>query len=258
MGKKIQTSAAECDVCAPGADDHSSSDVSSRLVLKEPLESNAKKILKIPLLGLNCSFGIVTEDVEGPLPLKTVAERQRRKQEANVIVMFAIRRPGWGSCREHGEQLAQLAAQSGINFALVGIVKDRSADNQDLLEFYDNHFRYPIYQDERWNIFHAMGNRKISLLQLLTGYVKSRRRHNQASIETKLPRDADGWTKGGVLIFDKHVNLRYAYDEEYGEELDIAAIRKAIRAASKKRRVDDEGSSSRLSDSHSSIVTGPS
>lgn len=211
--------------------------VPHKLALKEPLEKNAEKLLKVPLLSLNCSFGMVTEDVEGLIPLKKVVARHRGKHKSNVVVMFAIRRPGCGSCREHAEQLSQLAAQE--NFSLVGIVKDRGVDDEDLLEFRDKYFKFPIYQDQKWNLYKALGNRKVSARQLITGFIRSHKRYSEKNIHTTLGK-SDGWTKGGVLIFDRKVKLRYAYEEEYGEELDLRAIRTAIHAArTRRRKVDD-------------------
>lgn len=50
---------------------------------------------------------------------------------------------------------------------------------------------------------------------------------------------SDMRTQGGVLIYDRTGTLRYAYQEQYGEPLDMESIKVAIDEA----QVDEETSS---------------
>ena len=51
-------------------------------------------VYKIPLIALNCQFGMVKRKHTEPMLLKDAIKYERRKQQANVTVVFAIRQPG--------------------------------------------------------------------------------------------------------------------------------------------------------------------
>jgi hypothetical protein len=84
-----------------------------------------------------------------------------------LTVLFAIRRPGCGACREHGRQLTQLdRLERDVSF--VGAIKETGVNDQALLDFYQQYFRFPIVLDKKWEIFKAMGGRQIGLWPALT------------------------------------------------------------------------------------------
>mmetsp|Transcript_14355 Transcript_14355/g.28964 ORF Transcript_14355/g.28964 Transcript_14355/m.28964 type:complete len:90 (-) Transcript_14355:273-542(-) len=56
----------------------------------------------------------------------------------------------------------------------------------------------------------------------------------------------DRFVMGGVLIFDRKGNLRFAHEEVYGEELDMEVIKQAIAEI---RGHSDQSSNSDLSSS---------
>jgi hypothetical protein len=216
--------------CEPSAPAKRTVRVSSDLELSENLRVNIPRLYKIPLTSINCGFGIVREKDETKIPLRSMTRRECTfVPQADVTVLFAIRRPGCGACREHGMQLAELA-QEDKKVCVVGAIKQIGVDDAALLEFYQEYFHYPIYKDANWELYKALGGRKMNPLNLLTKAAKLAKRYKKKNIKN-VPFGGDLLTQGGVLIFDREGNLRYAYLEKYGDELDLKEIRAAIEAA---------------------------
>ena len=104
-------------------------------------------------------------------------------------------------------------------------------DDEALSEFHTHYFRkLNLYKDGAWKIYKAMGGRKINPAQLIMGLARSFKRHKKKKIETRMG-PGDGWMLGGVLIFDQEGELIYAYQEEYGLELDMNQIENIISSA---------------------------
>jgi hypothetical protein len=207
--------------------------VSSTVELEESLRLSAPRLYKIPLVPVNCSFGIVTEKQDSKIPLRPMTRKERRVAGTDATILFAIRRPGCGACREHGLQLTELAKQEKV--CLVGAIKETGVDNAALFDFYETYFRFPIYKDSKWDIYHAMGGRKISIWKMLTMNSTLFKRWKQKNI-VNIPFGGDIWTQGGVLIFDKHGELRYCCYENFGDEYDMDELRNAIQEARRPRR----------------------
>lgn len=200
-----------------------------KLQLKEPLRKNIQDLRNLSLVPLNCSFGVVSENVKDKMSLRQVIRKERHKSDCDVTILFAVRRPGCGGCREHAQQLSDFAAQnSGV--ALVATVKETGTDDKDILTFYEKYFHHAIYKDPSWGIYKAMGGRKVSGLGLIRGIMNSFKRHQNKKIETTMGQ-SDGWMYGGILIFDKHGQLCYAYEENFGEELDMDLLAAAVAEA---------------------------
>ena len=197
-----------------------------RVELKNPLIQHKTDIGNVKVERLDCSFGVVRVDGD-PLPLRRAVKTERRIQGAAATIVFAIRRPGCGNCREHASQLVELAKNFDDKVALVGVVKEIGVADVELDNFYQNYFRRPIYRDPDWKVYHMMGNRRLSIVSLLMGHLKNLRRYKRKKIEN-VPFGGDLFTQGGLLIFDKKGELRYAYDEVFGEELNITAISTAL------------------------------
>ena len=122
-------------------------------------------------------------------------------------------------------QLKEFSAQDP-RLVLVGAVKETgTAADEEILNFYQRFFRNPIYKDQKWNVYKALGGRKISLLSSIIGFVRSRKRFQAKNIPLSPAGPAgDSFVQGGVLIFDKHGELRFAYNEEFKEyDMDLLA-----------------------------------
>ena len=202
--------------------------VPTSLLPSATLKKNREQLYKALLQPLNCSFGVVTTRDE-PRSLRQLVKAQARTQKCDVVVVFAIRRPGCANCREHGLQLTAIAKQ--LNVAMMGTVKERgvAAIDENLCTMYKDYFRFPIFQDEKWNTYYAMGGRKMTVFQLVMGHLKANKRYMKKNVENT-PFGGDLLMQGGLLIFNKRGQLKYCYEENYGEELDTNKLRAAIKA----------------------------
>jgi hypothetical protein len=63
-----------------------------------------------------------------------------------------------------------------------------------LLDFYDTYFHFPIYKDAKWDIYHAMGGRKISTWNLLKNTSQALKRYKKRNI-INIPVKGDLWTQ---------------------------------------------------------------
>ena len=92
-------------------------------------------------------------------------------------------------------QLVELVAKlhsidPQIKIALIGIIKQTGVgDDEGIIEFYNDYFnRQPIYKDEKWKLYHAMGGRKVGMLGLLkTTFISSERWKNKTQF-AKVPK----------------------------------------------------------------------
>jgi hypothetical protein len=205
-----------------------------------PSKIDKKQLYKIPLLPINCSFGVVTEHDATDISLRRMVRKQRKAKNAEVTVMFAVRRPGCGNCKLHGQQLTEMLKEQKGAVNCVGVIKHINVDNNALLDFYENYFTCPIYKDEKWELYHALGNRKISMWTLIKNIVKMETIYAKKGVKNT-PFGGDIQTQGGVLVFDKSGSLRYVQYENYTELLDMDALNAAIEEA--KVPLHDEGGS---------------
>lgn len=137
-------------------------------------------------------------------------------------------------------QLSELAA-ADPRLAVVGAVKETGVADAELLKFYDLYFRHAIYKDDRWQVYKAMGGRTLSWPKLIAGSLRSEKRYKKKNIDNK-KFGGDLHMQGGLLIFDKRGRLRYAYNEEYGYELDMEIVKEAI-AEVRQSALEDKASS---------------
>jgi hypothetical protein len=216
-----------------------SAGVPNHMLLNKTLRDNAKAIREFPLIPLDCHFDMVNE--KPSVPFKSALKEETRLgngKKADVSVVFLVRRPGCVACREHGQQLTELAKEDD-SVAFWAIVKETGVEEQGLLTFFSEYFRYPIYKDDKWKTFKAMGDRKLATLTLVKRFFSAKSRWNKKGIPNRL-KGGDIWVQGGVLLFKKG-KLRYAYEEEYGMELVLSDIRAAIKS------LQEEGNGDRTS-----------
>eukprot|EP00804_Cyclotella_cryptica_P023211 CCRYP_000398-RE/>CCRYP_000398-RE protein AED:0.08 eAED:0.07 QI:0/0/0/1/0/0.33/3/0/189 len=127
-------------------------------------------------------------------------------------ICFVVRRPGTTS-----------DVMSGYH--VFGTVKEIGVDDTGLRDFHRLYFTYPLYRDDGLVFYNDFfGKRKIKL----TTYnpfklFKSYKEMNNRLRDKKL-------IQGGVVIFDKMGQARYAYEEETGSPLDIEDILAALKA----------------------------
>jgi hypothetical protein len=214
------TAASAPSVVLPGS-------VPEHLELNDCLRKNAETLRSIPLVPLECKDGAVLE--KSPLNFESAMNHEAlnagRSIEDVITVVFVVRRPGCVSCREHGLQLSELIMEFR-NVALWAIVKETDVEERGIVSFFKDFFSFPIYKDEQWATYKAMGNRKLNLFKLIRRYLTARRRWLNKGIPNRID-GGDIWLQGGILFF-KRGELRYAYEEECGKEFDLSDIRSAI------------------------------
>jgi len=219
---------------------------------------NPDLLYNIPLIPVDCKFDLVQEDPAATLPLQPTIKKEARAVGCKLTVLFAIRRPGCGNCREHGLQLTEInTLEHDVSF--IGAMKHGAGvDDQALLQFYQNYYRFPLFKDSDWKIYKAMGGRKLSFWKAITSIPRLEARYKKKGIPN-IPFGGDIWTQGGILIFDKEGNLRHTIYETYGEELNIDEIRAAIQEARTplhKNKKMDESKSRKSSTKDSSKIVG--
>ena len=114
---------------------------------------------------------------------------------------------------------------------LLGAVKERGEANKALLEFYQDYFRQPIYHDEKWSLFKAMGRKKLGVLELIQTKFRARTRLAGKSIQTG--PGGDSFTQGGMLVFNKKGELCFALEDNPFEALDMELLAAAVKEARK-------------------------
>jgi AhpC/TSA antioxidant enzyme len=182
---------------------------------------------------------LVETDIENAVPLEQVV----RSYNAPSLC-FVVRRPGCILCREHGQQLSELAAEWRERYnattntlpppRLWGTVKEVHVDDEGLLEFQREYFTFPLYQDVEQTLYNvALGRRTILSLstwnpwRLYRGFADLRQRlASKPQLTGNLK--GEGLIQGGFLLFDAQGQLRYALLEEIGNPLNLDDIRAAM------------------------------
>lgn len=232
------------------------------LSLNETLRRNATDLYSVPLQRLNCSFDVVSVAIERESSsLRDLVREQARKNRADLVIVYAVRQPGCFSCREHAMQLVELA-QSDRRVHLMGIVKETGVADDVLLEFYQEYFgRHALYKDDKWKVYKAMGNKKLSLKQLILGFFRSQRRFREKNIQVPNMKKGDSWLQGGMMMFDRSGDFHFAYNTEF-QEIDMDLIGKAMTEARRQYRANKRSPSTTMSSSSStaagSMVEGSS
>jgi len=147
-------------------------------------------------------------------------------------------------------QLTQLAAHDK-KLALLATVKETGVDDKGLLDFYRDYFNsYPIYKDEKWQLYKAMGGKTIGYYKLLKAALSSRGRLKTKKIRSSKDNGKSNvaWMCGGVLVFDRAGELVYVMGEKIGDEFEMEQLELAIQEArSRNIMADDDSTQDRVS-----------
>ena len=185
---------------------------------------------------LDLSFGHVRE-IDEPTNVRRASRHVVRRDLVNVpkakaSVCFVVRRPGCLLCLEQGVALTDLISEfSHHEVCAWAVVKEINVDDEGLLNLYQKHFNFPFFRDEKRALYGALGLRRISLFNfnLLLELRRLNKRCMDKCIEGNLIGKGASMVLGGVIVFDRQGNIRYAYQEQIGVELPIDEIRAAIR-----------------------------
>jgi hypothetical protein len=146
-------------------------------------------------------------------------------------------------CREHGQQLTELAAshpKTLSNFGMFGVVKETGVDDEGLRDFNEDYFSYPLYRDENLDFYRAFGDGKItdhlSWWSLINPYKIYK---GMKEIGKRLKRKnlagnykGEGMKTGGIIVFGTDGKPKYAYPENTGKPLNTDDMMAALRAVS--------------------------
>ena len=117
-------------------------------------------------------------------------------------------------------------------FNMWGVVKETGVDDEGLSKFYNDYFKYPLFKDENLVLYNDFfGKRKITLttynpFKLYKGYQTMSKRIGEKKLDGNFA--GEGMIQGGLIVFDKEGNARYAYEEIIGDELNIDDIIAAL------------------------------
>ena len=128
-------------------------------------------------------------------------------------------------------------------------IKETGTNDKGLLEFYSDYFdRHSIYMDEKWELYHAMGGRKISAFKLVQRLILAQRRYTKKKIwhssGNANPKAAkSNWMTGGVLVFNRKGEVTFVLEESVGKPFDMAMLEAAIDEARTRSSSSSDGSS---------------
>jgi hypothetical protein len=148
-------------------------------------------------------------------------------------------------CREEGQELAKLSANPALKgFEFFGTIKETGVDDEGLIDF-SKEYPFPLYRDADLKFYEALGSRKLSLetwnpIRIFKGVFWIRNASKRVA-DKKLEGNliGEGITKGGVIIFGKDGQQKYAYAEKTFEEFpsdDIIAAVQAVKAEQQSRK----------------------
>ena len=187
------------------------------------------KLYRVPLVPVDASFGLIEPKTKKALALQPAVRKEQKREHSDVLVLFAVRNVGCCGCREHAQQVLELADIPNVSVAAV--VKETGVDDETLLTFHQDFFgRKTMYKDEKWMVFKSMGGGKLGVGALLMGIVGLKKRASKKKIAAGRMK-GDFWTKGGVLVFNKKGRVVFTLREKFGAEFDMKAIREAIEKA---------------------------
>jgi peroxiredoxin len=208
------------------------------LAIPTCLSKSMPDIYKAVMRPLDLSFGLVREKDE-PTDVRRASRHVVRRAivnapKAKASVCFVVRRPGCVLCFEQGAALTDLISEfADHQVGAWAVVKEIDVDNDGLLNLYQKHFKFPFFLDEKRALYGALGQRRISLSQtvnLLFGLRRMRlkKRCKDKGIEGNVLGKGASMVLGGVIVFDRRGNIRYAYQDQFSIELPVDEIKAAI------------------------------
>mmetsp|Transcript_15345 Transcript_15345/g.42493 ORF Transcript_15345/g.42493 Transcript_15345/m.42493 type:complete len:137 (-) Transcript_15345:352-762(-) len=118
-------------------------------------------------------------------------------------------------------------------FEMFGIIKETGVDDQGLAEFHSKYFTHPIFRDQSYAFYQALGDRKVSLSYLLnpaplfTLACEAWQRVRSKEITGNVTR-GEGLVQGGIIIFDAKGKPVAMYEEQTGSDLPVADLISAL------------------------------
>jgi hypothetical protein len=127
-------------------------------------------------------------------------------------------------------------------FGVFGVIKETGVDDEGLLEFV---LQFPdkLYRDTTLAFYEAMGGRKLSIMSMLYKFVVKRaemkelgKRMKEKNLKGNLK--GEGKKQGGLVIFDKNGDPKYAFLEVTGNDLPVSDIIAAVNSVRSAQEVE--------------------
>lgn len=120
---------------------------------------------------------------------------------------------------------------------MFAVVKEVGIDDHGLIEFHNDYFPYPLYRDQGYAFYHALGDRKafgailnpLSIFSMAWDGVQRLWRRN---IGGNLK--GEGLVQGGIIVFDKMGVPIAMYQEDTGKDLPVADLVNALQCIRKR------------------------
>ena len=141
---------------------------------------------------------------------------------------------------------AAIAPELLEGFEIFGVVKETGVDDEGLAEFHQKYFgSYPLYRDQSYAFYQALGDRKVGLGVFLNPFslfaiiCDAFNRLTSKSITGNVTK-GEGIVQGGIIIFSKDGRPACMYEEETGNDLRVAEIAAALKAVRKQGLKEEE------------------
>ena len=128
--------------------------------------------------------------------------------------------------------LAALYEKDLEGFDIFGIIKETGVDDEGLVEYYSKYFTYPLYRDQSFAFYQALGDRKIGVgflfnpMSLVSLACEAWQRVKSKKIEGNLR--GEGLVQGGILVFDTKGRPLAMHQEQTGQDLPVADLVRAL------------------------------
>jgi len=130
--------------------------------------------------------------------------------------------------------LAELHKEYFDGFQIFGIIKETGVDDEGLIEFHQKYFTYPLFRDQSYSFYSALGDRKVGLsifwnpLSIVSMICDAYQRIREKNIGGNMK--GEGLVQGGIIIFGRDGEPKCMYEEETGKDLPMADICSALNA----------------------------
>ncbi len=207
-------------------------------VLPMALSKSIPRLYKTELAPVDLRFGVVREETYritlAQANKKVIREAIVKASKAEASVCFIVKRPGCVLCQEQGKALTQLVSEFRDNQVTAwAVIKEINVDNEGLLALYQKYFRFPFFRDPNLALYSALGDRRVGIvpnpITIIKRYLEIRKRLKKKGIEGNIIGKGEGMVLGGIIVFDRKGNIRYACQEEFTKELPVDHIRKALK-----------------------------
>ena len=115
---------------------------------------------------------------------------------------------------------------------IFGVIKETGVDDSGLVEFQKEYFPYPLYRDQSYVFYRALGDRKLAASVILNPFrmfhvaFDAWQRLTSKKIGGNMK--GEGIVQGGIILFDRSGAPIAMYQEETGSDLPVTDLVNAV------------------------------